>query len=142
MGKKIGKVGIKITIITAIIVAINIFMDGMWILGIPDIEDVQAVQITDRRYSDEAKEFTDEESIQLAVQLSCFLKYKPLRKLQNDFEPVVTLTYLLKDGTQRSLSADENTVWWKGKAYALKQEEIFLNLCEGIFFFGEAVEVE
>lgn len=142
MGKKIGKVGIKITIITAIIVAINIFMDGMWILGIPYIEDIQAVQITDRRYSDEAKEFTDEESIQLAVQLSGFLKYKPLRKPQNDFEPVVTLTYLLKDGTQRSLSADENTVWWKGKAYALKQEEIFLNLCEGIFFFGEAVEAE
>lgn len=142
MGKKIGKEGIKIIIITAIIVLVNIFMDGMWILGIPDIEDVQAVQITDRRYSDEAKGFADEETIQLAVQLSGFLKYKPLRKPQNDFEPGVNFTYLLKDGTQRSLSADENTVWWKGKAYVLKQEEVFLRLCEGIFFFGEAIEAE
>lgn len=140
MGKKLGKELLKIAAITAVIMAISVCMEGMWLFGIPDIDDVQAVQITDLRHSAEAKKLTDEESIELAVQLSGFLKYKPLSKAQNNSEPIITITYLLEDGTQKSLSANENTVWWQGKTRAIKQEEIFLNLCEGIFFFGEAVE--
>ena len=134
---------LKIIIVnTVFILAVSIGMEGMWLLGIPEIEDVQAVEITDRRYSIEAKEFSDEESIELAVKLSGFLKYKPLKAAQSDSEPVTTITYILSDGSIKSLSANENTVWWKGKAYYLKQERVFLNLAEGIFFYEEAVAAE
>ena len=32
------------------------------------------------------------------------------------------------------VSANETTVWWHGKAQAVKEQEIFLTLTEGIFF--------
>ena len=134
---------LKIIIInTVFILAVSIGMEGMWLFGIPEIEDVQAVQITDLRHSQEAKEFTDAESIELAVKLSGFLRYKLLKVPQSDSEPITTITYVLSDGSTKSLSANENTVWWKGKAYCLKQERVFLNLTEGIFFYEEAVAAE
>ena len=110
--------------------------------GVPKIEDVQSVSITDLRYSTEEKEFEDEESIDLAIKLSNFLRYKPLSPVTGHDTPIVSITYHLKDGSSKSLSANENTVWWQGKAYNIKQQKIFLNLSEGIFFYGEAIAAE
>ena len=33
-----------------------------------------------------------------------------------------------------------DTVWWKGKARAIKEKEMFINLAEGIFFLDEVME--
>ncbi len=142
MSKKLWE-HLKIIIVSTIfIVIVSIFMEGMWLFGIPKIEDVQSVEVTDLRYSTEAKEFSDAESIELAVKLSGFLKYKPLSAADSDSEPVVTITYHLQDGSSKSLSANENTVWWAGEMRRIKQEEVFLNLSEGIFFYEEAIAAD
>ena len=142
MKEKLWQHGKIIIASTIFIVIVSVLMEGMWLPGIPKIEDVQSVAVTDLRHSTEAKEFSDGESIELAVKLSGFLKYKPLSPVKGPSEPVVTITYHLKDGSSKSLSANENTVWWQGKAYNIKQQKIFLNLSEGIFFYGEALAAE
>lgn len=142
MKEKLWQHGKIIVASTIFIVIVSVLMEGMWLLGIPKIEDVQSIQITDRRYSSEAKEFNDAESIELAVKLSSSLKYKPLSASESDSEPLVTITYQLKDGGSKRLSANENTVWWNGRSHRIKQEEIFLILSEGIFFYEEAIAAE
>ena len=128
MKEKLWQHGKIIIASTIFIVIVSVLMEGMWLLGVPKIEDVQSVSITDLRYSTEAKEFEDEESIDLAIKLSNFLRYKPLSPVTGHDTPIVSITYHLKDGSSNSLSANENTVWWQGKAYNIKQEKIFLNL--------------
>ena len=128
MNEKLWQHGKIIIASTIFIVIVSVLMEGMWLLGVPKIEDVQSVSITDLRYSPEAKEFEDEESIDLAIKLSNFLRYKPLSPVTGHDTPIVSITYHLKDGSSNSLSANENTVWWQGKAYNIKQEKIFLNL--------------
>ena len=142
MKEKLWQHGKIIIASTIFIVIVSVLMEGMWLLGVPKIEDVQSISITDLRYSPEAKEFEDEESIDLAIKLSNFLRYKPLSPVTGHDTPIVSITYHLKDGSSNSLSANENTVWWQGKAYNIKQEKIFLNLSEGIFFYGEAIAAE
>lgn len=142
MRDKIGK-HLKIILVSMIFVLIvSVCIDGLWLFGIPDAEDVQSVQVTNLRYSTEPKTFSDAENIQLAVQLSGFLKYKLFSDVQSDSEPIVTITYHLSNGSSQSLSANEDTLWWKGKTRSLKQENIFLKLSEGIFFYEEAIAAE
>lgn len=127
---------------TVMLLCLTVAMDGMWLFGVPEPEELQAVQITDRLYSNDAKEFSDEESLRLAVNLTNFLKYKPWGHGSDEEEARVAITYCCKDGSQVQISANENTVWWKGKALELKQENAFLKLCEGIFFLPEAMKME
>ena len=46
----------------------------------------------------------------------------------------MTMTLRLRDGTECALSASRDAVWWRGKAHALRQRELFVNLTEGLFF--------
>ena len=47
----------------------------------------------------------------------------------------MTVTYYLEDGGSITASANRETVWWKGKAHALKDRELFFNITEGLFFY-------
>ncbi|MGI6029257.1 MAG: hypothetical protein ACOX81_07590 [Candidatus Heteroscillospira sp.] len=123
-----------------LLVGIDIFTSGMYLMGVPAIEDVAKVTIAYPELSGEAKEFTDAEHIELAVKLTGFLKYAPFEKPDAEAQPAMTITYFLSDGGQLSVSADRETVWWMGKARALKEEGAFMKLAEGIFFYGEAIE--
>ena len=46
----------------------------------------------------------------------------------------------LKDGTDKTISANNTTVWWNGKTYVIKDKEMFVNLTEGIFFLEDLPE--
>lgn len=46
----------------------------------------------------------------------------------------------LKDGTDKTISANNTTVWWNGKTYVIKDKEMFVNLTEGIFFLEDLAE--
>ena len=52
-------------------------------------------------------------------------------------QPLISITYYLQNGTDRTISANRTTVWWKGKSYAIKDPGLFVNLTEGIFFLAE-----
>lgn len=122
-------------LITALLImGVSIFREGMYLIGIPKIDDVQKVTISYPEATNEIKEISDEKQIELAVELTGFLKYSLFEK-GNDIEtPMITITYFLDNGQSISVSANRDTVWWKGKAHAIKDKEMFINLTKGLFF--------
>lgn len=122
------------SIITAVIVFCGyIFMNGMFLIGIPKAENLQAVKIEYFEPNHEIKEITDSSKLELAVKITGFLKYSVFEKAEEPFEPKVTITYLLNDRTEISVAADNNTVLRKGKLHKIKQPDIFINISETIF---------
>lgn len=119
------------------IIIVHIIMDGMYLLGLPAEKTVTKVMIQNTQISEDVKEFTDTESIQLAYRLSGFLKYSLLEAPDSDDTPVVSITYVTAGGDEITVSASEETVWWKGKAHALKDDQDFINFVNDIFFFAE-----
>ena len=120
------------------VLAVSIFMNGMYLLGIPAPEDVQSVVAEYPGVTDEKKEFTDREHVEQAVKLTGFLRYALFEEPVSGGSPMITITYVLDDGRTVSVSADRETVWWKGRPRAIKDREMFINLAEGIFFLEEA----
>ena len=130
----------EIIIAAAIIVGIKILTDGMYLLGLPDLKNIQTVSISYPNVTDEIKEATSKDDIELALKLTGFLKYDLFEKADGAEEPLVTITYHLKDGTDQTISANKTTVWWNGTCRVLKDKEMFINLTEGIFFLEDLQE--
>ena len=77
------------------------------------------------------------ERVERALKLVGFLKYRLFTQAEADDAPLLTMTLRLRDGTECALSASGDTVWWRGKAHALRQRELFVNLTEGLFFAAD-----
>lgn len=132
--KKTFKQSILSCALTVVIVcAIFFATKGIPLFGAPKLEAITQVEITDMRLGGETRVFTDPEKIELARKLINFLNYRIGGDPEG--EPVVTITYYVEDGDPVTVSANETTVWWHGKAQAVKEQEIFLTLTEGIFFY-------
>lgn len=128
---------IEVVVITVLIVGIRIFTDGMYLLGLPDLNDIQSVNISYPSVTDGVKEISSREDIELALKLTGFLKYDLFGKVNSEEEPAITITYFLKDGTSKTISANNTTVWWNNKIHVIKDKEMFINLTEGIFFLED-----
>lgn len=105
---------------------------GFPLTGVPDKENVQSVTIL---YGQEERTVMDSEEIKLLVNASNLLSYRLLGGAQG--EPAIAVVYQLKDGGQVKVEANGSTVWWRGKAHAIKQKDIFVNILEGLFFDEE-----
>lgn len=86
---------------------------------------------------DDVKEISSSEDIELALKLTGFLKYDLFGEVNSEEEPAITITYFLKDGTSKTISANNTTVWWNNKIHVIKDKEMFVNLTEGIFFLED-----
>ena len=133
MIRKLGAYIFRSIITTVIVFGGYIFMNGMFLIGIPKAENLQAVKIEYFEPNYEIKEITDSSKLELAVKITGFLNYSVFEKAEEPFEPKVTITYLLNDRTEISVAADNNTVFWKGKLHKIKQPDIFINISETIF---------
>lgn len=131
---------IVIVAVTALVVGIKILINGMYLFGIPDLKDVQTVSISYPSVTDEVKEVSSQEDVELSLKLTGFLKYDLFEKADSNEKPLITITYHLKDGTDKTISANNTTVWWNGKTYVIKDKEMFVNLTEGIFFLEDLPE--
>lgn len=118
---------------TALILGIQLLTHGMYLIGIPSVEDVQKVVVVYTDAPDAPQTYSDAQSLELAVSLSGFLKYALFQESHEPNPPQVTLTYFLKDGQSLSVAANQEIVWWKGKAHMLKEPGAFLKLTQGIF---------
>ena len=132
--KSLGQLVLQIICSLVLFLAINIGINGMYLIGVPKAEDVQSVTISYPEKSAAVQTVTDVEHLQSAVSLTNFLRYSLFAAVDASEEPLITITYALSDGSNVSVSANRTTVWWKGKAHALKQEDSFVNLTEGIFY--------
>lgn len=128
---------IEVIVMTVLIVGINIFTNGMYLWGLPRINDIQSVNITYPSVTDDVKEISSSEDIELALKLTGFLKYDLFGEVNSEEEPAITITYFLKDGTSKTISANNTTVWWNNKIHVIKDKEMFVNLTEGIFFLED-----
>lgn len=140
MRRKIMKAGIRfaITVLltTVLLMGWTILTEGMYLIGVPRIEDVTKVTISYPEAAGETKEFSDREHMELAVKLTGFLRYSLFEDADSQDAPMMTITYLLEDGKSVSVSASRGTVWWQGKAHAIKDREMFIKLAEGVFFLN------
>lgn len=128
---------IEIIVITALIIGIDFFTEGMYLWGLPNLEDIQSVSISYPIVTDDVKEISSQKDIELAVKLTGFLKYDLFKKANSEETPLITITYHLKNGTDKTISANNTTVWWNNKTYIIKDKESFVNLTEGIFFLED-----
>lgn len=133
-----------ILVVGILAMAIGFLIDGVPLLGTPDIENIERVVIKHANYPNENKEYTEEDKIELAVSLLGYLRYSPLKDLTDD-QRQIQITYVMCDGTEYVVAANDHTVWWNGKPSAIKNEKQFVKLCTAIFFpeelgYGETQE--
>ena len=111
----------------------SILINGMFLLGIPSAEDVAKITVAYTDNANSIREYTMEDKIETSVKLANFLRYDLFAQADDPGEPLITLVYVLQDGSQHVVSANHSTVWWQGRAHALKSPSMFVNLTEGIY---------
>ena len=114
-------------------IALDFLIEGVPLFGAPDEENIEYVVVEHDDYPDEVKKFTDEWNIELAVALLGYLRYAPMKDLSDDNQ-LIRITYFMEDGTEIKVSANNYTVWWKGKPRALSDENTFVKMCTAVFF--------
>lgn len=138
--KSIIRFLIQAGVTVALLVGVSIFHRGMYLIGVPKAEKVQYVTVSYPEVTDEEKKITDREQIRLAVQLTGFLRYSLLEEADSGESPMITITYYQENQAAITVSANRNTVWWKGKSHVIKDPDMFVNLTEGIFFLEDLPE--
>ncbi len=130
-------------IISGIIITMGyFFVNGIPLFGMPKIEDVSYVEISNTRLDINTRKLTEIEDIEKALKLTNFLLYKPGRPEQK--EPLIEFVFHLKDGNSFVISSNEKTVYSNGKAFSIKGDNgtTFINVAEGVFFFDNLIEKE
>ena len=122
-----------VVVSTVILMGISIFSEGMYIMGVPPVDEINRVTISFTDTSDKIKDMTDQKYIDLAVRSTGFLRYSLLEKADETNPPEVTVTYFLNDGSTAEVAANDDTVWWKGKAHTIKEKGIFVKMTRAIF---------
>lgn len=122
--------------ISIIILGISFYISvyGMDFLNLPKVDNIQAVSIIYPEMEDKIVRVNSTEDIKLILKITRFLKYRIFQKAKGNEQPLITVVYHLKNGKTERISANETTVWWKGKKYVLKDKEIFVNITRGLFF--------
>ena len=123
-----------LTVALSVLIASGVWLGfyGVPLLGRPKAEDVQSVTLVS--LDSDSITVTDAENVELLVKAANLLNYK--LGTPDTTDPELTVTYTLKNGESRVLSANATTMWWKGKAHPLKQPEVFCNIVEGLFLTG------
>lgn len=123
---------IELAVITVLLVGGSIVINGMPLFGVPDVDDIQSVQIS-YPAADSGIETSSREDVELAQNLTSFLYYAPFALVDSEEEPAITITYSLRGGVQKTVAASDTTVWWNGKAHRLKHPGQFVKMAEGVF---------
>ena len=123
-----------LTVVLSVLIASAAWMGryGVQLLGLPKAEDVQSVTLVS--LDSGSVTVTDTENVELLVKAANLLNYK--LGAPDTTDPELTVTYTLKNGEVRVLSASRTTMWWKGRAHPLRQPEVFCNIVDGLFLDG------
>ena len=73
-----------IVVVSVIVVALNLLIEGVPLFGAPALDEIEKVVVEHQEYPGESKEFTDDENIELAKALLGYLRYSPLKGLTDD----------------------------------------------------------
>ena len=131
--KKVFRTIMTFFVVCIVIVVSNFFIKGVPLFGVPDAENVEQIVVKHNDYPDEVKAYTDKNKIEVAIALLGYLNYAPLKNLTDDNQ-LIEITYIMNDGTELIVSANNHTVWWKGKPRAICEEGMFAKMCTAVFF--------
>ena len=135
MKRAVGRWAIQVFLVTALVVSISLFMNGIPLMGVPKAENVVSVELTDSRMGGKTIVLTEPDDIALAVNAANFLNYRWGSPAED--EKIITAAYETETGEKVVLSAGETCVRWKGKTYQLEEERVFVNVMENCFFLRE-----
>lgn len=124
----------SVLIVCALNVLGEILIHGVPLMRFPKAEEVSAVTIVWIREEGSVarRDIAGAEDVELAVNAAGFLRYRMFGEGKGS--PEVSLTCHLKDGSEVHVKASHTTVWWGGRAYALREKDIFVNIIQGVFF--------
>lgn len=111
-----------------IFAVIWIAFHGVPLFGLPKPEQVNSVSIISEVGEIEV---SDVENIELLVKSANLLHYRI--RGNKEGSPEITLVYHLSDGTDREISANRTTMWWRGKSHPIKETGVFVNIIENLF---------
>ena len=128
--KKVTWLRTLVTVVLSVTVVsmIYVFTKGWPLMRPPRMEDIKEVTMTDTE-SGIKKEFV--------VKVINFLNYVPFSTASDTYEPLIIITYVLDDGTEIKISANNTEVFLNGNGHQLKDAEIFGNLTKAVFFSEE-----
>lgn len=106
----------------------GIWLHGMPLVGLPKAEDVKSVTIT---RGQQKVELTASDDVQLMVSAANLLSYKPFGAAED--AAALTVTYHLRNGDTRNIEASAASVWWRGRAHALHEPEMFVNIVSTLY---------
>lgn len=109
----------------------GIWLRGMPLTGLPRARNVKAVTIT---RGQQRAELTAPDDVQLMAGAVNLLRCKPFGAAGD--APVLTVAYHLRNGDTRIVEASAASVWWRGKAYALHEPEMFVNIVSTRYLDG------
>ena len=123
------------TALAAVLVsaAVWVAFHGVPLMGLPGPDEVRSVTLVS--LDGGTKTVTDAENIELLVKAANLLNYT--FGTPDTTDPELTVTYELNNGEVCVLSANHTTVWWKGRAHPVKQQDVFCNVVQGLFFSGD-----
>lgn len=122
-----------ILIIVVFLLGKHFLFDGISLPHKPYMNEVSSVVVEHTDYPGEIRERSEELIVKATVAILNELDYFLLRK-PPEGEPVVKITYIMKDNTEIVVEANAETVWWNGKTYAIKEEGLFLESCKLLFY--------
>ena len=134
-GTKFGKVIVtvaKILIVVIFLSGKHLLFEGQNLPHKPDKNNVNSVVVEYADYSSESGEYDNELTVKAAVAILNDLDYSILKKAPAG-EPSVKITYIMNDKTKVIVEANNETVWWRGKTYAIKDEGEFVKSCRILF---------
>lgn len=132
-------------LISSVLVLIGyIVINGLPLMHMPELEEIAYVEILDRSLDSETRIFTNEEDIEIAINVTNFLLYKP-GKIHSQYsfdKSYIEMVFHLKDETTVTIQADDFVVSNNGTKYHLKEDSgtTFIKITEGIFFFDSLAE--
>ena len=103
---------------------------GIPLWGLPQKAEIESVTIVCNGI--EKRMITEADKIELLVKSANLLNYQLFGEKGGN--PILVVTYHLKNGDNVNLEANGTTVWWHGKAYVIKEVETYVNIIQGLFF--------
>lgn len=138
--KRVVLVIISALLAAGIAAGIYILTQGLPLSGTPKPGNVESITVRHGELEGEKTDYTDSENIEQACKLLNYLNYVPFAGASEADGPDILITYHLKDGTRLVAAANKETVWWRGKSYPIKKQEMFLNLAHGVFHLDDSDE--
>ena len=138
--KTIGQFLFSVAVTFLLVFGVKIAVDGCWLIFLPIDNNVETVTIAYPDLSSEVKEITDASDLKKCTTLPNTLKYDIFQRSDDTSDPLIIYTFHLKDGSELVVSANNETVFFRGKQHVLKEPDVFVNLTTVLFFLRETAE--